>query len=155
LGNALERFYVTKSPADKNYYLVVDLERNEAAHVHISRLRDPHFNLGAWYAHVCASRSGYVTHRNEVARRQFGHLGNETALGRGLERKLEFALERGSQYWNDDEYDGENSPPRFLVQRDPEDSSSLLVFDKRRGKCTTLAGNEAETPGFDCRAWYE
>ncbi|KAH6894887.1 hypothetical protein BKA70DRAFT_1232229 [Coprinopsis sp. MPI-PUGE-AT-0042] len=150
---APEHFSVGKSEKD-DFYMILDNERDEAAYLHVSCLRNPSFNLGLWYAMILAERSNPESANTVVARWQIGQMPEETIIGRYFESRIELALKHGDPYGNKGLTVWPESCFRFLVDRDPLDANYLIVTDRRLQKMYPLLSSKAEGVNFDVCAWF-
>ncbi|KAJ2917183.1 hypothetical protein MD484_g3247, partial [Candolleomyces efflorescens] len=140
---------------DSESYQIFDHLRSEVVSIPVELLRNPSFNIGLWYAEVCASRTEGLDLERAIVRWLDGRDVHSTLLGRGFERRLEFSLNLSAANLENDEVDDLARFDRFLVLRDPRSSEYLLVTDRAHATVRTLRSADAEDPNFDINRWYE
>lgn len=153
------RFEVILEEPLSGHYLLFDHLRSEVAEVPIEQLRNPNFDIGLWYADVCASRIDGVDH--ELALIQWAqnphhdNFGRDTTVGNLVETRLIHLLSLGAPYHGDDAFAPHVVNQRFSVMRDPTTSEYLIITDRRRAGIRILPSTLTESLDFDPAEWYE
>ncbi|TFK16747.1 hypothetical protein FA15DRAFT_711452 [Coprinopsis marcescibilis] len=128
----------------------------EVTPVTVEHLRNPHFNVGLWYAEACAVANQIQDLEGTLMKWMLGRELDLTALGRCFELSIAGLLSEGAPYKDDELSIWEHgSVPRFNVHHDPKNDEILLVMDHHKNCIKLLRSVDAERPGFDLFNWYE
>ncbi|KAJ3499851.1 hypothetical protein NLJ89_g10053 [Agrocybe chaxingu] len=147
-----KRFHVRRD--EDNFYEVYDAHRGFEAWVHESRVKNERFPIAQWYAEQCAKDAGYA-HPDKIAMDWVcDRTRSPTTTGTCLQRRVRNLLEVGAPY----EFEDKGSPQefsRFIVERDVEDPTSLIIHDNYRKTSSFLPLALLDDPTFNVIEWYQ